>query len=277
MDIYTTLHLGSHLAAASDAVQRAGYEKAPPALKATSTRARSALAAHLATAWPEYGRKVDAGWWAGPEHVQPERSPAIVASVSLGISTENLEAHDGRTSSTSGIHSPVQAYQRLPIGGIVVDKRQNPTAVYSSPLLSIESAMGRARYPEHAGWTDDPIRGMRIGVDEWAASVDVLSRSPLVLETPAQVANRMHPAATVPTTATETDSAEWQRAYDLHRSAGSPGGMDYVGLRWYCAWWAAHGASIGIRAERDAIRWIVGPRAGELERFAPLPFYPDGV
>lgn len=56
--------------------------------------------------------------------------------------------------------------------------------------------------------------------------------------------------------------------------ATTPGGMAYVGLRWYLAAVLRLGASIGQRTDVGAVTWHAGPAAGTVETFEPAPFYP---
>lgn len=277
MLIYRILHLWAHVDAANAAYQRAGYEAAPAPVKAALTRARTAMAAELSATWPEYGRKVNTGWWAGPEYVQPERDPSVVASVSLGCGSYRANA-DGSTSTVSGSTCP-DLYQDGPIGMIIIDKRANPEAVYSAPLLDVRAMAGRVSYPDCAPWQDDPISLARVSVAEWIDRVRTLAASPLTV-TPAEHASALHPDDW---TTGEDYRGEperrrgplWSAAYEAHRSAGAPGGMSSVGLTWYAAYWLRHGASVGYRSARDTVTWIGGPRAGEVETFTPAPFYPD--
>lgn len=280
MLIYHILSTWARVAAADDAHRRAGYEAAPPTVKAALTRARTALDAELRRAWPEYGRKIDTGWWAGPDYVQPERDPQVVASISLGCSAYGVHAHDGLTNQISGCTSPERSpdlYQSGPLGMLVLDKRRDPTAVYAAPLLDVESMAGRPRYD--GTYADDPISLARLTPAEYAARVLHLATSPLAV-TPAECASERHPDDWIAVegydgTPHRERGPKWAAAYEEHRATGAPTGTTYVGMLWYAAFWLRHGASLGYRSHRDAITWIAGPRAGEVGRFRPAPFYPD--
>lgn len=270
----------AELHAASAAEQAAGYSNAPPAFKARTTRARSKLAAELARIWPEYGRKVDNRWWAGPERVSPQSEPVIVGVVSGGIHGDGIRPHDGGTFSLSGVSSERALYTHGPIGMLVADHRTDPYAVFGSPMLAVDHMGGRARYNYvPVTWCDDPISLARTTPRELAQRIADLAAGPLT-ETPGEYATRLHPDDW--TTAEDwrgeprrERGPAWTAAALEHRSKGAPGGMDFVGFVWWAAYNLRHGASHGYRVERDAIHWFSGPRAGEVERFDPLPFYPD--
>lgn len=277
MTIFSLLATWAHVDAANAAYQRAGYDAAPAPVNAALTRARRAFEAAAAADWPEYGRKVDRGWWAGPEYVQPHADPSVVASVSLGCGSYRVN-RDGSTSTVSGSTCP-DLYQEGPIGMIVVDKRANPEAVYSAPLLDVRAMAGRSHYDPQ--WQDDPISLARLTVTEWAARVAHLAASPLTV-TPAEYASALHPDDWIMGEDYRGEPERrrgplWNAAYNEHRAAGAPGGMSHVGATWYAAFWVRHGASVGYRSARDTVTWLLGPRAGEVEVFTPAPFYPDGV
>lgn len=246
------------------------------------TDAARAVNRVLRAAWPEYGRKVDSGWWAGPEHVSPEREPVIVATVSAGNGGEILSTyHRDMHGSVSGCTLPA-LYQHGPIGMLVIDKRANPGAVFSAPLLSVRSMIGRLRassFCDDARFNDDPADLAGLSYRQFAARLGELAASPLT-ETPCELANRLVPDDW--TTGedwrgepTRERGPRWRDLYRQHADAGAPGGLSHVGIERYAAYWLRHGASVGYREETGAIRYFAGARAGEVERFTPHPPYPD--
>lgn len=273
MSIFSLLILAADLHDASRAEAAHGYDytpfrsKAPPAAKARTTRARTALAAWLRANWPEYGRKVDNDWWAGPAHVSPSADPIVVSTLSLGCGGDGLCAHDGSSYSRSGSTAGPAHYQQMPLGGIVVDKRANPHAVYCAPILSLRSAQGTPDYRDEGGFVDDPAALAALTLASFSYLLDQTAADPRSL-TRNEVARRAHPDAA-------HDSPEYRVAYDAHAATGAPGGMSHVGIVLYLAYWVRNGASVGVRTHVDAVSWIAGPRATEIERFTPRPFYPD--
>ena len=276
MTIFSLLAHWAHVDAANAAYQRAGYDSAPAPVKAALTRARRAFESAVAAEWPEYGRKVNTGWWAGAEYVQPSSDPALVASISIGCGVYRAN-RDGTTSTVSGCTAP-DMFHDGPLGMIVIDKRADPGAVYAAPLLDVCCMAGRAPYPESVPYQDDPISLSRVTVTDWAARVEQLAASPLTIP-PAEHATTLHPDDWIMGEdyrgcPERRRGPQWHAAYEAHRSAGAPTGLTHVGLTWYAAYWLRHGASIGYRSARDAVTWIAGPRAGEVETFTPAPFYP---